>query len=132
MASVRGLWRDVAVWAGPDAARGIRGLVPGGSHGLPRGPDIKSGERRGSKLVRQGIDRRRSETGDRGLSIRLEPIFDAIYELRDEEFLELVEELAFVYAYQHEGTEDSERRMVERLDSGVRMARRILGRDVGD
>ena len=83
-------------------------------------------------MVKQGIDRRRDETGGRGLSGRLEPIFDAIYGLRDDEFLELVEELGFVYAYQHEGTEDSERRMVERLDSGVRMARQILERDVGD
>ena len=82
--------------------------------------------------MKQGIDKRRDETGDRGLSIRLEPIFDAIYELRDEEFLELVEELGFVYAYQHEGTEDSEQRMVERLDAGVRTARQMLSRDIGD
>jgi len=82
--------------------------------------------------VKQGIDKRRDETGDRGLSIRLEPIFDAIYELRDEEFLELVEELGFVYAYQHEGTEDSKQRMAERLDAGVRTARQMLSRDIGD
>lgn len=83
-------------------------------------------------MVQRGIDKLRNGTGEPGVSVRLEPIFGAIYELGDEDFLELIEQLGFVYAYQHEGTEDSEARLCRRLDEGVRAARRTLARDVGD
>ena len=81
-------------------------------------------------MVDRGIERLRD--GDLGISLRLEPVFEAIYGLADEDFLDLVEQIGFVYAYQHAGTEDSEQRLVERLALGVRAARQTLERDVGD
>ncbi len=83
-------------------------------------------------MVRRGIDRLREGAIDRGVSVGLEPIFDAIYPLRDAEFLALVEQLAFVYAYQHVGTEDCFARLCARVGEGVRAARATLERDVGD
>jgi hypothetical protein len=83
-------------------------------------------------MVDRGIDKLRDRDGDRGISLRLEPVFEAIYGLGDEDFLELVEQIGFVYAYQHSGTEDSEQRLGERLRRGVREARQTLERDVGD
>ena len=83
-------------------------------------------------MVQRGIDRLRKKDPDLGVSIRLEPVFDAIYGLEDAEFLDLVEQLAFVYAYQHAGTEDALRRLDSRVEDGVRVARSMLQRDVGD
>jgi hypothetical protein len=83
-------------------------------------------------MVDRGIDRLRDEDGERGISLRLEPVFEAIYGLADNDFLDLVEQIGFVYAYQHAGTEDAQERLEERLRRGVRAARRTLERDVGD
>lgn len=80
----------------------------------------------------RGIDRLREKANQGGVSIRLEPIFDRIYRLSDEEFLELIEQLAFVYAYQHEATEDARARIEARVDAGVREADAFCARDFGE
>lgn len=81
-------------------------------------------------MVRQGIDRLRM--GDAGVSVRLEPVFDTIYGLSDEDFLDLMEQLSFVYGYQHLGTEDCQQLLSKRMSSGLRAASETLARDVGD
>lgn len=83
-------------------------------------------------MVQRGIDKLREMANDRGVSVRLEPIFDRIYSLTDEEFLELIEQLAFVYAYQHEATEDARARIESRVDAGVREADAYFGRELGE
>ena len=70
--------------------------------------------------------------GDVGVSIRLEPVFDSIYELSDTDFLDLVEQLSFVYAYQHLGTEDCGERLADRVSKGLQAARETLERDAGE
>ena len=83
-------------------------------------------------MVQRGIDKLRGKVDDRGVSLRLEPIFDHIYPLTDEEFLELIEQLAFVYTYQHEATEDARARIEARVDAGVREADGFFERDLGE
>jgi hypothetical protein len=93
----------------------------------PAGPT-----REEERMVERGIDKLREKQNDRGLSLRLEPVFDRIYGLTDDEFLELIEQLAFVYAYQHEATEDARARIASRVEDGLREAEAFFERELGD